>query len=156
MIYLYTPGEQPRWTKLPEEFIPYLRDPLTNHDAIEWLPADVFEPYSDQLGVALRRGEPVLGGIAVAYQHFNLFRTITVHEEFFRVTEETRPAVEMTDAFIEQTNPGWTEAARRDEAFAAEHSRAKLTEAREELATILAEPISDDVAAHWARLGGSI
>lgn len=156
MIYLFAPGVQPRWAKIPAELIPALNDERAKPEAIEWLPVEEFEHTVELVGVALRRGVPVPGGVAVDYKHFDTFRKIPVHEEFLESFARVQPHNVLPDAFLEDMSPGWTEAAGRKDQEAADGVRRKLDALRAEQAAILAEPISGDVAAHWARLGGSI
>lgn len=156
MIYLYTPGEQPRWAKIPAEHIPDLNDKRADLEAIEWLPVEEFKHTPELVGIALRRGEAVPGGVAVSWRHFDALRRIGRAESYFRFTEEYRPQNDRSDALIETVWPGWTEGVARENAEGDEIHREMIEEARAEIKQILAEPVDEAVAAHWVRLGGSI
>lgn len=156
MIYLFTPGAAPRSTPIPDELIPDLNDPRANLAAIEWRSLEELAHNSIATGIALRRGTPIPGGVAVSWRHFDALSRISRAEAYFRFTAETRPQNDLEDARNETVYPGWTEGVARENAEGDEIHREMIEEARAEIEQILAEPVDEAVTAHWARLGGSI
>jgi hypothetical protein len=126
-------------------------------DLLVWQPTEERVFSTGMLRIALRHGVVTGTGIVVSVEHtLDLGHGDTLRAYQMQSDEAQSEIRASHGELLESLMPGWTASGEELDERVRASTEKVAREAEANLAEVMAAPVRGDLAAHWARLGGSL